>query len=380
MDQWSANQDHRDPRDRDRRRGRGSNRDRGSHRHRERGRHFRPSDRRFDYPERSPPPRGSRFGPDLSHASGDSALDRSPPHRASGPPSSFHGNRQPEHSRPTSSADWNRKSSMPLDRDGPGYRRDESPFAPPSKRKRTRSPSPRGRGGSFSGRRPSFAKHREKREHSPSSRNRGRFPGRGAPRRRSPRRGRDRRGKERRHPDISRRRSRSPLRDGGSHPLPDRRSRSLSGDEFSDRNSRYLSRSPSRHSVRSANSRASPFPSNSRGNEAMSLGRSAQSPIDDTRSLSPPRPIPSFDSNRTGDPGDGQASVRDRMSMHGMRAPEVQHRQRHGPSRPHLDTNSYSTSPNFATPCSSQKGSPPPGSPFTGGRGGWTEQPRYSPG
>ncbi|KAJ5304202.1 uncharacterized protein N7443_003862 [Penicillium atrosanguineum] len=383
-DQWNADPD-RDPRERDRRRGRGSNRDRGRARHRERGRHPRPSDRHFDYPARSPPARASRFGSDLSHAPGDSALDRPPPRGSPGPPSGSNNNRRLDHPRPSSSGGWNDNPSVLLDRDGPASRLDESPFAPPSKRKRTRSPSPHGPRGSYPPGRPSFGKQGERRDRSPSFKNRGRFSGRGAPgrgasRRRSPRgRGRDRRGNDRRRSDIQRPgRSKSPGRDKGSHPSPDRRSRSLSGD-YSDRNSRYRSRSASRHSARSAHSRMSTYSSNSRGQDGMNSTQPIQSIMHSTaRSPSPPRPIPSYDSSNMSGPSDGPARLQDAFPMHGTRPSDVHNKQRRQPSRPHLDQRPYPTSPNFATPTSSHHGSPPPTSPYNGGRGGRSGQPQFA--
>lgn len=377
-DQWNANPD-REPRDRDRRRGRGSNRDRGRNSYRERGRHSRPSDRHFDHPGRSPPARASRFGPDSSHPPGDSALDRSPPRGSSGPSPGFHDSRRPDQPRPPPTSDWNVQSAGSLDRNGPAFRRDESPFAPPFKRKRTRSPSPRGQRGPFPPHRPSFAKHGERRDRSPSYKNRGWFPGRGAPRRRSPRRGRDRRGKDRRRPDLPRLdRSRTPVRDRGFNPSPDRRSRTPS-DEYSDRDSRHRSRSPSRHSVRSVNSKMSAVSSHLRGHEAMNSARPIQSiAVDSGRSPSPPRPIPSFDSSHIGGPDDGPGSLRDAFPIHGMRASDMSNKSRRRPSRPHLDTRSYSTSPRFASPKGSHHGSSQPASPYSGGREGWPGQPSYS--
>lgn len=354
-DQWSADHDlfdSRDPRDMERRRGRGSNRDRGRNRYRERGRHSRPSDRHFDQLERSPPSPVSRSG------LGDPVLDRTYPHG------------------PSSSGDWNAHSSRPFSRDGPAPLRHESP---PSKRKRTRSPSPRGRIGPFPQRRTSFSQQGDRREHSPSSRGRGRFPGRGAPRRRSPRRGRDRRGKDRRRPGPPREWSRSPGRDRGSHLSPDRRSRSLSGDEYSDRNSRRFSRSPSRHSMRSANPRTSPI-SKSHINEAMNSIRRTQLPMEDIpRSSSPPRPIPSFEPDRVDGAVPEQARVRHAFPIHGKRARDTQDEQRRRPSWL-TDTNPYSTSSQFAEKGSSRHGSPPPASPYSGRRdgGGWNASHHYS--
>ncbi|KAJ6053147.1 uncharacterized protein N7446_009159 [Penicillium canescens] len=363
-DQWSADQD-RDPRDGDRRRGRGSGRDRGRGRGRDRGRPYRPNTRNFDRPGRSPP-RASRFGPGPSHGPGDFASDRSPPRGSPGPVP--FNNRRPDLNRPSSAGDWNGHPSGSFNREYPSTRRDESPSGPPFKRQRTRSPSPRGR-------RPplppqsSYGKHGEGRDRSPSFKKRGgRFQGRGGPRRRSPRRGRDRRGKDRRRPDIPRPgRSRSPVHDRGFHPSPDRRSRSLSGDNYSDHGSHY--RSNSRHSAGS-HSRLSVASHTSRLLSEMNATRPIQSILDDRpRSPSPPRPIPSFDSDNFGEP-------RDAVSMHGPHGPDMRQKPYRRSSRPHLDTRPYGTSPQHPT-AGSYHGSPPPGSPYSG-RGGWNGPSAYS--
>lgn len=96
-----------------------------------------------------------------------------------------------------------------------------------------------------------------------------------------------------------------------------------------------------------------------------------QSILDDnTRPPSPPRPIPSFDSDSHDSGG-----VRETFPLHGMKANEV-----HGairPGRPQVDTRqSYSTSPQW-TPTSSHHGSPQSGSPFSHGRGGWGGQQQH---
>lgn len=96
-----------------------------------------------------------------------------------------------------------------------------------------------------------------------------------------------------------------------------------------------------------------------------------QSILDENpRPPSPPRPIPSFDSDSHDSGG-----VRDTFPLHGMKANEV-----HGavrPGRPQVDTRqSFSTSPQW-TPTSSHHGSPQSGSPFSHGRGGWSGQPQH---
>ncbi|CAG7964206.1 unnamed protein product [Penicillium nalgiovense] len=366
-DQWNADPD-REPRDRERRRGRGSGRDRGRNRGRDRGRPYRPNNRYFDRSGRSPP-RASRFGPDSSHDLGDFAPDRSSP-RGSPPPRNFHNGRRLDSTQPMPSAgDWNAHSSGPFDREAPGFRRDEASTGPPQKRQRTRSPSPRGGRGPLPPPRPNYSDNWDIRDRSPPSfkKRGGRNQGRGAPRRRSPRRGRDRRGKDRRRPDITRPgRSRSPIHERGFHPSPDRRSRTPGGDNYSDHGSHY--RSNSRHSVRSGASRYSESSRRSRRDSAMNTNRPIQSVVDDTaRSPSPPRPIPSFESENFEPPGDSTHS-RDELPMHAM--------PRRRPSRPHLDTRSYAN-PQNATSTGSYHGSPQPPSPYSA-RGGWSGQPPYS--
>ncbi|CAP96522.1 Pc21g16250 [Penicillium rubens Wisconsin 54-1255] len=363
-DQWNADPD-RDPRDRERRRGRGSGRDRGRNRGRDRGRPYRPNNRNFDRSGRSPP-RASRFGPDSSHDLGDFAPDRSPP-RGSPPPRNFHNGRRLDSTQPMpSTGDWNAHSSGPFDREAPGFRRDEVSTGPPQKRQRTRSPSPRGGRGPLPPPRPNYSDNWDIRDRSPPSfkKRGGRNQGRGAPRRRSPRRGRDRRGKDRRRPDITRPgRSRSPIHERGFHPSPDRRSRTPGGDNYSDHGSHY--RSNSRHSIRSATSRYSESSRRSRRDSAMNTNRPIQSVVDDTaRSPSPPRPIPSLDSDNF---GEHSTHSRDELPMHAM--------PRRRPSRPHLDTRPYAT-PQNATSTGSYHGSPQPPSPYSA-RGGWSAQPPY---
>ncbi|KAJ5795192.1 hypothetical protein N7457_001791 [Penicillium paradoxum] len=368
-DQWSADPD-RDPRAMDRRRGRGSGRDRGRSRGRDRGRGQRPNNRNFDRSGRSPP-RASRFGPDSSHDLGDFAPDRSP--RGSPAPPNFHNNRRPDSNVPASpTGDWNAHPPGHFERQAPGPRREESPGGPPSKRQRTRSPSPRGRWGPLPPSRPNYPKYGEGRDRSPSFKKRGgRTQGRGAPRRRSPRRGRDRRGRDRRRPDIPR--PGSPVHDRGFHPSPDRRS--PGGDNYSDHGSHY--RSNSRHSVRSANSRFSASSRRSRRDSAMNSSRPNQALGDDAaRSPSPARPIPSFDSDNFGPPGENSTNVRDGFPMHGVRS-DVNNQPRRQPSRSHLDTRPYPTSPQHPTAPGSYHGSPQPTSPYSGGRGGWSGPPSY---
>ena len=96
--------------------------------------------------------------------------------------------------------------------------------------------------------------------------------------------------------------------------------------------------------------------------------RPIQSILDEgSRQPSPPRPIPSFDSDSHDSGGGGG---REAYSMHGMKASEMHGSIRSGRA-PQIDTRqSYSTSPQW-TPTSSPHGSPPSGSPFSHGRAGW---------
>ena len=105
------------------------------------------------------------------------------------------------------------------------------------------------------------------------------------------------------------------------------------------------------------------------GRKMQSFTRPIQSVLDDsTRPPSPPRPIPSFDSE-SHNPGD----MREAFPLHGMKASDIHGAHRPGP--PQLETrHSYSTSPQYMTPTSSHHGSPQSGSPYSRGRGGWGGQ------
>ena len=113
-------------------------------------------------------------------------------------------------------------------------------------------------------------------------------------------------------------------------------------------------------------SRTPPRSDNTRDRRKMqSSTRPIQSILDDSsRPPSPPRPIPSFDSE-----SHNPNVVREAYPMHGMKANDMHGDGRAG--RPHIDTRQpYSTSPQW-TPTSSHHGSPQSGSPFGHGRGGW---------
>lgn len=152
----------------------------------------------------------------------------------------------------------------------------------------------------------------------------------------------------------------SPLQ---NHSVPRRRSRSLSPSPARSRPP-YRKRRPSRSLVDFQSASSKP-------KKMQSSTQPIQSILDDDpRPPSPPRPIPSFDSDSHDSGG-----VRETFPLHGMKANEV-----HGsirPGRPQVDTRqSYSTSPQW-TPTSSHHGSPQSGSPFSHGRGGWGAQPQH---
>ena len=100
----------------------------------------------------------------------------------------------------------------------------------------------------------------------------------------------------------------------------------------------------------------------------QSTTRPIQSILDEgSRPPSPPRPIPSFDSDSH---DSGLGGGREVYSMHGMKASDMHGSIRSGRA-PQIDTRqSYSTSPQW-TPTSSHHGSPQSGSPFSHGRAAW---------
>ncbi|KAL4918491.1 hypothetical protein BDW62DRAFT_65904 [Aspergillus aurantiobrunneus] len=258
-DQWRGSGDVGDQRGRERHRPRGSHRDRGKDRFRDRDRLRRPKEGRPDRSSRSPPPR-SFPGP-----------DDEPQHRDfSSNIASTRGSPGPSHPGIRSSQKPNRLHSPgPIDHRAPdspvrsverSYRREDSPSAPPSKRKRTRSPSPSG----FHSRPPTHPRGAPPRQgydfdrSLPHSKRRGRLPGRGRPSRRpSPRRGRDRRKYEGGHRDSSRPRnySRSPGYVDRPYTHSSRRFHSPLPDDDTERGSYY--RSPSHHSAGTLDSRPS---------------------------------------------------------------------------------------------------------------------------
>ena len=107
----------------------------------------------------------------------------------------------------------------------------------------------------------------------------------------------------------------------------------------------------------------------SRRSKMQSSTRPIQSILDEgSRQPSPPRPIPTFDSDSH---DSGVGGGRENFSMHGMKGNEVHGSMRSGRSQ-HIDTRQpYSASPQW-TPTSSHHGSPQSGSPFSHGRGAWS--------
>ena len=125
---------------------------------------------------------------------------------------------------------------------------------------------------------------------------------------------------------------------------------------------------PSYRKSRPSRTLVDPESASGKSKKMQSYTQPIQSILDESpRQPSPPRPIPSFDSD-----SHDSGAVRDVFPMHGMKANEVHGQIR--PGRPHVDTRqSYSTSPQW-TPTSSHHGSPQSGSPFNHGRGGWGGQ------
>lgn len=369
-DQWRATSDTRDPRDREKHRPRGSYRDRGRDKFRDRERRRRPKEGRPDdeLPLRSPPPRP--FPPPPHHeprqhrdlSPSTVSARGSPGH----PHSEFHPGRKLGRDRSPLPADYpgleSRRSLEAENTNDRGHhRRDHSPSAPPPfKRKRTRSPSPSGFDQPPT--RPSHryppSNHSDDLDRGLPSNRRGRFATRGrSGRRPSPRRGRDRRPPGGRRPISPRpRRSRSPVRGGKSYAYPRRRFHSPLPEDELENEPRY--RSPSRHSVQSGDSRLSiASRRNSLGDPTMNSARPARSAAGDSfRSLSPSREAPGHDADNASVSANGETS-RDAF-------------QRPRTSRPYADASQYSSTMQNATPTNSYHGSPQPGSPYSGGRGG----------
>jgi CTD kinase subunit alpha len=373
-DQWSTPIDTRDQRDRGRQRPRGSNRERGRDRFRDRERRRRSKANAPIPPLRSPPP--SRGHPQ-SELGGPRSYRESSPKNASPRGSSGLQYSEPRQRQNQDRHRFAEPHLLEAERaTGRDYRRDNSPSAPPPfKRKRTQSPSPGG----------PYPPQQDSIHHRPPSerfdefdpgyphKKRGRFPGRGRARRRSPRRGRDRRRKE----SDRFKGSNSPPRGPRSQRNP--RERYSSPEPAGDIDREYRHRSTSRHSVHSAGSRFSATSRQSSRIDATMNPRPIQSAMDSSfRSPSPPRPIPSFDAESTGAPPDGDSNARGTLSFHGQRALNANNTQRSHPSRPHVDTSQYSTSPKYGPSSNSYQGSPQSTSPHPAGRGGLSGQSPYT--
>ena len=174
-----------------------------------------------------------------------------------------------------------------------------------------------------------------------------------------------------RSPPTRRKGRRAPSPIHSHEPSPRRRIRSRS---TSRHRSSAVSRIYREDSAEFCDSRSSTPPPSSKpsgGKRRPNMYPSArpiQSVVNDRNA---PRPIPSFDSQNTHDPMDGDAQIRESYPMHGMRSNSRPH-------RPPIDTRSnYSQSPSYVTPNNSHHTSPQSGSPFAGGRGNWSGQQQY---
>lgn len=150
-------------------------------------------------------------------------------------------------------------------------------------------------------------------------------------------------------------------------PHVDRQARAPSRDRYEQpphaRGSADISREPSKRPTKRLRPSRSPEARETHKRSRMHSTNRIQVHDSTSRPQSPPRPIPSFDS-------DSQTSGA--YPVHGMRPS-------HGPSRPgplQLNTqHPHSTSPQW-TPTSSHHGSPHSASPYSHGRGGWPAQPQ----
>ncbi|KAL5338075.1 hypothetical protein BJX70DRAFT_388794 [Aspergillus crustosus] len=265
---------------------RGSQRDRGRDRFRDRDHHRRPEESRPHRSSRSPPPR-SFPGPESKAQHRDQSTNVALTRGSPGPShpisrSSQKSNRfpSPDFINHRGETDANMK---PADRD---HRREDSPSAPPSKRKRTRSPSP----GNFRSQPPTHPRgapprrgHEFDRNYSHTKRRGPPPPVRGRPSRRSsPRRerGNDRRKSDGgRHDSSHPRHSRSPTWDGKAPSHPSRRQHSPRPDDGKEHRSSH--RSPSRHSGATLDSGPSAFSRRgSKGDIPMHPSRHSQPGVD----------------------------------------------------------------------------------------------------
>lgn len=351
-DEWSAANN---ASDHDRQRPRHSrpyNRDRGRDKHRERDRPPRPKYGGSDRPLRSPPPSRAFAHPgrDGPHKSRDLPID-TPSARSPGPSESGRNIGFRRFSQ--SSADHPDYRPWEAEKEP---RRDDSPSSPPpSKRKRTRSPSP-GRPQNRPPHPPRHPRHHRKHgegfDRGPFPPKRGRFPGRGRGGRGPPRRGRDRRRNDFGRVGSPVRDSLSPGRGRDSFSPPPRRwSRSPHPEDEFERD--YRHRSMSRHSTRSVNSRVSTLSHrDSRDDLEMNSTRPMRLNFDSAGSPSPSRPGPDADNASVS--GDGDAP-------------------RSRTFKPLVDARHFETSPQYTT-----SNSPRPTSPYSLGRGPWGGQPPYN--
>lgn len=172
--------------------------------------------------------------------------------------------------------------------------------------------------------------------------------------------GRDWISRKQREPDTSRYHRKSRSRDHSPHFQDTRRRRREHRSSSPAESGRNRQRSRSPQQVERAPA--------GRNKKMQPSTRPIQSILDEgSRQPSPPRPIPSFDSDSHDSGGGGG---REAYSMHGMKAGEMHGSIRSGRA-PQIDTRqSYSTSPQW-TPTSSHHGSPQSGSPFSHGRAAW---------
>ncbi|KAJ5165500.1 uncharacterized protein N7500_007330 [Penicillium coprophilum] len=344
-DQWSADPD-RDPRDRERRRGRGSGRDRGRNRGRDRGRPYRPNNRNFDRPGRSPP-RASRFGPDSSHDFGDFAPDRSP-RRGSPPPPNFHNGRRLDPTQTVSSAgNWNAHPSAPFDREAPGLEASHhiAAVAISPRRVQTTRITVKDR---------TEALHSRNEVAAPKVVV---LPG------------------EDHHAGAGTVEEKTVVVQK-SHVLEDP-GHQLMNEGFILRLIDGLVPLVVTITATTDLTIDRTHGTPSRRNSAMNTTRPIQSVVDGAgRSPSPPRPIPSFDSDNFGSTGENSTHAQDGFPMHSMRS-DVNNQPRRRPSRPRLDSRPYAN-PQNQTSTGSYHGSPQPPSPYSAGRGGWSGPPSYS--
>ena len=315
-------------------------RDRGRERYRERDRPPRPKDNGLDRPFRSPPPSRAfpHPGREAPHKHrGFPSNDAPSPRGSPGPPPDelMESRRNFNHPRFSQSSDhpdfrpWEATEREPW--------RDDSPSAPPpSKRKRTRSPS--------SPRRPYHRTSNPRHpRHNPRHgegfdrgfSKRGRFSTRGRAGRGSfPPRGRGRRG---RGGSFRGRDSLSPGRGRDSLSPPRGWSRSPYPEDHPEGD--FRRRSMSRHSTQSGHSRVSAYSRR----DSVDSTRPRRPGMDDfARSPSPRRPISSFDADNASASGDGDANIRaSNQRSRPPRSPQYM-----------KSNNSYQGSPRSASPYS----------------------------